>query len=113
MLVQDRDATSQYTMSSSSPQTAINDRENECDWVWNEIKAEARHDTESELALARNKLCSSTLLSTLLYDLFLNTFSFDPSILSATVADLRTARQQDHACISFAPIGKRSSLSFK
>ncbi|CAH1453401.1 unnamed protein product [Lactuca virosa] len=53
MSVQDRNATSQYTMSSSSPQTAVNSRENECDWVWNEIKVEASRDTESELALAR------------------------------------------------------------
>ncbi|CAI9279941.1 unnamed protein product [Lactuca saligna] len=42
MSVQDRNATSQNTMSSSSPRNAVNCRENECDWVWNEIKAEAR-----------------------------------------------------------------------
>ncbi|KAI3521423.1 hypothetical protein L1887_10889 [Cichorium endivia] len=125
MPVQDRPATSQSTMSSSSsyPQTIANGGENESDWVWNEIKAEARRDAESEPALASylystiishssltrslsfhlgNKLCSSTLLSTLLYDLFLNTFSSDASLLSATVADLRAARQRDPACISFA-----------
>ncbi|KAI3766466.1 hypothetical protein L2E82_16526 [Cichorium intybus] len=125
MPVQDRHATSQSTMSSSSsyPQTIANGGENESDWVWNEIKAEARRDAESEPALASylystiishssltrslsfhlgNKLCSSTLLSTLLYDLFLNTFSSDASLLSATVADLRAARQRDPACISFA-----------
>ncbi|GJZ26850.1 serine acetyltransferase 5 [Tanacetum coccineum] len=93
------------------------------EWVWNEIKAEARRDAESEPALASylystiishasltrslsfhlgNKLCSSTLLSTLLYDLFLNTFSSDESLLKATVADLRAARARDPACISFA-----------
>ncbi|KAM7480538.1 hypothetical protein LguiA_028751 [Lonicera macranthoides] len=92
-------------------------------WVWGQIKAEARLDAESEPALASylystilshsslprslsfhlgNKLCSSTLLSTLLYDLFLNTFSSDQSIRSATVADLRAARQRDPACTSFS-----------
>ncbi|KAK3002854.1 hypothetical protein RJ639_018120 [Escallonia herrerae] len=92
-------------------------------WVWVEIKAEARRDAESEPALASylystilshsslarslafhlgNKLCSSTLLSTLLYDLFLNTVSADPRLRSATVADLRAARYRDPACISFS-----------
>ncbi|KAL7586312.1 hypothetical protein Lser_V15G39772 [Lactuca serriola] len=122
MSVQDRNPTSQYTMSSSSPQTAVNGGENECDWVWNEIKAEARRDAESEPSLTShlystiishsslirslslslslhlgNKLCSSTLL----YNLFLNTFSSDPSLLSNTIADLRATRQRDSACISF------------
>ncbi|XP_023729142.1 FK506-binding protein 2 [Lactuca sativa] len=32
MSVQDRNTTSQYTMTSSSPQTAVNGGENECDW---------------------------------------------------------------------------------
>lgn len=100
-----------------------NENDNEDEYVWTQIKAEARGDAESEPALASylystiishssltrslcfhlgNKLCSSTLLSTLLYDLFLNTFSSDQSLLSATVADLRAARQRDPACISFA-----------
>ncbi|THG16736.1 serine acetyltransferase 5-like [Camellia sinensis] len=88
-------------------------------WVWTQIKAEARRDAESEPALASylystivshsslsrslsfhlgNKLCSSTLL----YDLFLNTFSSDSSLRSATVADLRAARIRDPACLSFS-----------
>lgn len=92
-------------------------------WVWTQIKAEARRDAESEPALASylystiishsslarslsfhlgNKLCSSTLLSTLLYDLFLNTLTSDPNLLSSTVADLRAARYRDPACISFS-----------
>ncbi|KAF5205303.1 serine acetyltransferase 5-like, partial [Thalictrum thalictroides] len=75
-------------------------------WVWTQIKAEARRDAESEPALASylystilchssldrsisfhlaNKLCSTTLVSTLLYDLFLNSFSTDSSLRSATV----------------------------
>ncbi|KAM0020828.1 putative serine O-acetyltransferase [Helianthus debilis subsp. tardiflorus] len=99
------------------------DPDEEASWVWNEIKAEARRDAESEPALASylystilshstldrslafhlgNKLCSSTLLSTLLYDLFLNTFSVDPDLRSAAVADLRAARSRDPACVSFS-----------
>ncbi|KAA8523228.1 hypothetical protein F0562_009652 [Nyssa sinensis] len=67
--------------------------------IWSQIKTEARRDAESEPALASylystiishsslerslsfhlgNKLCSSTLLSSLLYDLFLDSFSSDP-----------------------------------
>ncbi|XP_027072345.1 serine acetyltransferase 5-like isoform X1 [Coffea eugenioides] len=92
-------------------------------WVWIQIKAEARRDAETEPALASylystilshpslerslsfhlgNKLCSSTLLSTLLYDLFLNSFSRDPNLRSATVADLIAARYRDPACVSFS-----------
>lgn len=92
-------------------------------WLWAQIKAEAKRDADLEPALASylystilshsslerslsfhlgNKLCSSTLLSTLLYDLFLNTFSNDPSLRYATVADLRAARFRDPACISFS-----------
>jgi len=92
-------------------------------WLWSQIKAEARRDAESEPALASylystilshsslerslsfhlgNKLCSSTLLSTLLYDLFLNAFATDPSLSSAAVADLRAARERDPACISYS-----------
>ncbi|KAL0345123.1 UNVERIFIED_CONTAM: Serine acetyltransferase 5 [Sesamum radiatum] len=92
-------------------------------WVWAQIKAEARRDAEAEPALASylystilshsslerslsfhlgNKLCSSTLLSTLLYDLFLNIFSTDATLRSATVADLRAARFRDPACVSFS-----------
>ncbi|GMN69507.1 hypothetical protein TIFTF001_038556 [Ficus carica] len=100
---------------------AAEDGEEEA-WVWAQIKAEARRDAESEPALASylystilshsslerslsfhlgNKLCSSTLLSTLLYDLFLNAFS-DHSLLSAVVADLLAARERDPACVSFS-----------
>lgn len=105
-----------------SPADVLRMEEDEA-FVWNQIKAEARRDAESEPALASylystilahsslarslsfhlgNKLCSSTLLSTLLYDIFLNIFSSDGSILSATVADLRAARYRDPACISFS-----------
>ncbi|KAI3814501.1 hypothetical protein L1987_14141 [Smallanthus sonchifolius] len=106
----------------SSPPRAA-DPDEEASWVWGEIKAEARRDAESEPALASylystilshstldrslafhlgNKLCSSTLLSTLLYDLFLNTFSGDPDLRSAAVADLRATRSRDPACVSFS-----------
>lgn len=92
-------------------------------WLWGQIQAEARRDAESEPALASylystilshsslerslsfhlgNKLCSSTLLSTLLYDLFLNAFSSDASLRAAVVADLRAARVRDPACVSFS-----------
>ncbi|EPS59605.1 hypothetical protein M569_15201 [Genlisea aurea] len=97
--------------------------DDEEEWLWSQIKAEARCDAESEPALASylystilshsslerslafhlgNKLCSSTLLSTLLYDLFLDIFTKDSSLRSATVADLRAARYRDPACISFS-----------
>ncbi|KAJ4955288.1 hypothetical protein NE237_012071 [Protea cynaroides] len=92
-------------------------------WVWTQIKAEARRDAELEPALASylystilshsslrqslsfhlgNKLSSSTLLSTLLYDIFLNSFSTDPILRAATVADLRAVRVRDPACVSFS-----------
>ncbi|KAK8949540.1 putative serine acetyltransferase 1 [Platanthera zijinensis] len=92
-------------------------------WLWNQIKAEARRDAESEPALASylystvlshpslarsisfhlaNKLCSSTLLSTLLYDLFLHSFSSSPTLRSAVFADLLAARHRDPACVSFS-----------
>lgn len=100
--------------------SSIESDENE---LWSQIKAEAHGDAESEPALASylystilshsslerslsfhlgNKLCSSTLLSTLLYDLFLHSFSSDASLRSAVVADLRAARLRDPACISYS-----------
>ena len=106
----------------SSPSRLTGSGEDEA-WLWAQIKAESRRDAESEPALASylystilshsslerslsfhlgNKLCSSTLLSTLLYDLFLDTFSNDPELRSATVADLRAARMRDPACMSFS-----------
>lgn len=92
-------------------------------WLWAQIKVEARRDAEAEPALASylystilahsslerslsfhlgNKLCSSTLLSTLLYDIFLNVFSNDAALRAATIADLRAARVRDPACVSFS-----------
>ncbi|XP_038981355.1 probable serine acetyltransferase 1 [Phoenix dactylifera] len=97
--------------------------EDEESWVWSQIKAEARRDAESEPALASylyatilshpsltrslsfhlaNKLCSSTLLSTLLYDIFLSSFSAHPPVCAAAVADLLAARHRDPACASFS-----------
>ncbi|XP_074319252.1 serine acetyltransferase 5-like isoform X2 [Silene latifolia] len=108
------------------PQFSFEDFESSDDeeaWVWGKIKAEARQDAESEPALASylystilshsslarslsfhlgNKLCSSTLLSTLLYDLFLNVLSSDAPLRAAVVADLRAARVRDPACLSFS-----------
>ncbi|XP_042500481.1 serine acetyltransferase 5-like isoform X2 [Macadamia integrifolia] len=106
-----------------SPPPLFTDPSEDESWVWNQIKAEARRDAESEPALASylystiishsslgrslsfhlgNKLSSSTLLSTLLYDLFLNSFNSDPVLRAATVADLRAARVRDPACVSFS-----------
>jgi|UPI000221D47F serine O-acetyltransferase len=92
-------------------------------WVWSQIKAEARRDADAEPALASflyatvlshasldrslafhlaNKLCSSTLLSTLLYDLFVASLAEHPSVRAAAVADLIAARSRDPACAGFA-----------
>ncbi|KAK1354867.1 Serine O-acetyltransferase [Heracleum sosnowskyi] len=104
-----------------SPPPATTDAEQTL--LWTQIKAEARRDADAEPALASylystilshsslerslafhlgNKLCSSTLLSTLLYDLFLDTFSNDVELRAATVADLRAAKLRDPACVSFS-----------
>lgn len=111
-----------YPSQPPAPASTTTEDNEEEGWVWMQIKAEARRDAESEPALASylystilshsslerslsfhlgNKLCSSTLLSTLLYDLFLNAFS-DPYLRSAVVADLRAARERDPACVSFS-----------
>ncbi|CAO2166213.1 unnamed protein product [Urochloa humidicola] len=92
-------------------------------WVWSQIKAEARRDADAEPALASflyatvlshpslsrslafhlaNKLCSSTLLSTLLYDLFVDTLAAHPAVRAAAAADLVAARSRDPACAGFA-----------
>ncbi|KAL2480256.1 Serine acetyltransferase 5 [Abeliophyllum distichum] len=107
----------------TSPPPPLPDTEEEEGSLWPQIKAEARRDAEAEPSLASflyatilshsslqrslsfhlgNKLCSSTLLSTLLYDLFLNAFSTDADLRAATVADLRAARHRDPACVSFS-----------
>lgn len=108
---------------SDSPPPATTDPDAEKAWLWTQIKAEARRDADAEPALASylystilshsslerslafhlgNKLCCSTLLSTLLYDLFLDTFSNDVELRAATVADLRAAKLRDPACVSFS-----------
>ncbi|KAH0711019.1 hypothetical protein KY284_012446 [Solanum tuberosum] len=108
--------------SPAAPQPPTDTAE-EAIWLWTQIKAEARRDAEAEPALASylystilshsslerslsfhlgNKLCSSTLLSTLLYDLFLNNFSTDPDLRAAASADLLAARYRDPACVSFS-----------
>jgi serine O-acetyltransferase len=92
-------------------------------WVWSQIKAEVRRDADAEPALASflyatvlshpsldrslafhlaNKLCSSTLLSTLLYDLFVASLAAHPTVRAAAVADLIAARSRDPACAGFA-----------
>jgi serine O-acetyltransferase len=92
-------------------------------WVWSQIKAEARRDADDEPALASflyatvlshpslerslafhlaNKLCSSTLVSTLLYDLFVGSLAAHPTIRAAAVADLLAVRSRDPACAGFS-----------
>ncbi|KAK1551012.1 hypothetical protein Q3G72_028634 [Acer saccharum] len=63
--------------------------------VWAQIKTKARRDAEEQALLL-------TLLSTLLYDLFLNTIYSDSALLAATVADLRSASACDPAWVSFS-----------
>ncbi|XP_021736401.1 serine acetyltransferase 5-like isoform X2 [Chenopodium quinoa] len=113
----------EFNVPPSVPQLPAETNANDEAWLWAQIKAEARRDADSEPALASylystilshsslerslsfhlgNKLCSSTLLSTLLYDLFLNILSSDSSLLAAVVADLRAARVRDPACVSFS-----------
>ncbi|CAI9761102.1 unnamed protein product [Fraxinus pennsylvanica] len=105
----------------TSPPQPDTEQEEAC--LWAKIKEEAMSEAEAEPSLASflystvlshsslegslsfhlgNKLCCSTLLSTLLYDLFLDAFSTDADLRSATVADLRAARQRDPACVSFS-----------
>ncbi|XP_042466423.1 probable serine acetyltransferase 5 [Zingiber officinale] len=97
--------------------------EGEDGWVWLQIKAETRRVAEEEPALASflyatvlshsslvrclsfhlaNLLGSPTLLSALLYDLFVWAFSSAPPLLSAAVDDLLAARRRDPACRSFS-----------
>ena len=84
-------------------------------WVWTQIKAEARRDADADATVLShpslprslsfhlaNKLCSSTLLSTLLYDLFLASLTAHPSLRAAVVADLLAARARDPACVGFS-----------
>lgn len=92
-------------------------------WIWSQIKEETRRVAEEEPALASflyaavlshsclfrclsfllaDLLCSPTLLSTLLYDLFVWAFSSAPPLLSAAVDDLLAARRRDPACRSFS-----------
>lgn len=118
-----RPQTAAATQPSPQPHQPSDYEREEEEFVWTQIKAEARRDAESEPALASflystvlshsslarslsfhlgNKLCSSTLLSTLLYDLFLSAFSSDHPLRAATVADLRAARARDPACVSFS-----------
>ncbi|CAK9144109.1 unnamed protein product [Ilex paraguariensis] len=106
----------------SPPPTTTTSSEEEA-LVWRQIRAEARRDADDEPALASylystilshsslerslafhlgNKLSSSTLQSTQLYDIFLDTLSNDAALRSAIVADLRAVKLRDPACISFS-----------
>jgi serine O-acetyltransferase len=77
-------------------------------WVWTQIKAEARRNANADPALASflyatvlsypslprslsfhlaNKLCSSTLLSAFLYDLFLASLTAHPSLRATVMSE--------------------------
>eukprot|EP01018_Ginkgo_biloba_P031634 Gb_29017 [translate_table: standard] len=92
-------------------------------WLWLQMRAEAKRDAEAEPALASylystilahksleralafhlgNKLSSSTLLSTQLYNLILDTFMEDPEIRNAIRADIKAVKERDPACISYS-----------
>ncbi|KAI3878608.1 hypothetical protein MKW98_027913 [Papaver atlanticum] len=98
----------QLSTSTTTPELVVKDET----WLWvsNQNRTSYLYSTIlSHSSLERslsfhlgNKLCSSTLLSTLLYDLFLNSFATDSDLLSATVADLRAVRARDPACVSYS-----------
>lgn len=95
----------------------------ENDELWLEMRAEARKDAEREPVLASylfstvlahrsleralafhlgNKLCSTTLLSTQLYTLFVDTYMGDVDIRKAVRADIMAVKERDPACISYS-----------
>ncbi|XP_042460826.1 probable serine acetyltransferase 1 [Zingiber officinale] len=117
------DAYANASMQTFLPPESESESEAEDGWVWLQIKAETRRVAEEEPALASflyatvlshsslvrclsfhlaNLLGSPTLLSALLYDLFVWAFSSAPPLLSAVVDDLLAARRRDPACRSFS-----------
>lgn len=95
----------------------------EADELWLTIRAEARVDSEAEPALASflystilahrslerslafhvgNKLASSTLLSTQLFSLILDTYMDDPGLRHALRADMRAVKERDPACVTYS-----------
>ncbi|CAN6441565.1 unnamed protein product [Victoria cruziana] len=91
-------------------------------WLWEQVRQETKEDAEAEPALASflfstvlshpslmhclafhlgNKLSSSTLLPTLLYNLFFESF-IDADVRRAVVADLKAVRTRDPSCRSYS-----------
>jgi len=90
--------------------------------LWEQLRYEAKCDADAELALASylyatilvhrtmeqalafhlgNKLSSSTLSNTLLYNLVVDVFMEDPEIRDAIRIDMRAVREKDPACVSY------------
>ncbi|XP_002974520.2 serine acetyltransferase 5 isoform X1 [Selaginella moellendorffii] len=93
------------------------------DEIWLTMREEARRDAEAEPALASylystilahrsleralafhlgNKLSSSTLLSTQLFTMFVDTFMEDAEMRETIRADIAAVRERDPACVSFS-----------
>eukprot|EP00249_Psilotum_nudum_P013816 c24529_g1_i2 orf=183-1202(+) len=93
------------------------------DEIWLQMRAEARHDAEVQPVLASylystilahrsleralafhlgNKLSSTTLLSTQLYNLIVDTFMDDVEIRESVRADIKAVRERDPACVSYS-----------
>lgn len=89
--------------------------------LWALIKDEATHHAQAEPLLASflhmsvithptlekslsfllaNKLCSETLMSTHLTELFTTAYRDDPGLLDACVADIQAVKERDPACIT-------------
>eukprot|EP00741_Cyanophora_paradoxa_P022678 tig00021493_g21901.t1 len=104
--------------SSARPPESLDDGE-----LWEEIRAEAKADTQQEPALASflysvilahsslddslafhlaNKLASPTLLATQLMELFKQVIRSDPGIQDAYRADLRAVKARDPACRGYS-----------
>ncbi|KAF3784255.1 Serine acetyltransferase 5 [Nymphaea thermarum] len=91
-------------------------------WLWEQVKKETKQDAQAEPAVASflfstvlshpslmhclafhlgNKLSSSTLLPTLLYNLFFESFT-NADVRRAVVADLKAVRVRDPSCRSYS-----------
>ncbi|KAH9314328.1 hypothetical protein KI387_022955, partial [Taxus chinensis] len=95
----------------------------ERDEIWEQLRRETKVEAEAEPALASylyatvlvhktmeralafhlaNKLSSSTLSSTLLYNLVVDVFTDDADIRDAIRTDIRAVKDRDPACVSYS-----------
>lgn len=95
----------------------------EVDEIWEQLRCEAKEEAEAEPALASylyatilvhktmeralafhlaNKLSSSTLPSTLLYNLVVDVFAENPDIRQAIRTDMSAVKSRDPACVSYS-----------